>query len=134
MQELWTMFVDNFYKFLVTGFFTAITITLRNAFKYYKTSVELRQKALENDRAEQELLKQGMLSLLRFRIHRICTHIANQGYMTIDEKNDLVDLYGSYKNLGGNSRTKIMYENIIKSFEVKNVSRTTPADIFQGNI
>lgn len=134
MQELWTMFIDNFYKFLVTGFFTFITITLRNTFKYYKKSVEMKQKALENDKAEQALLKQGMLSLLRFRIHRLCIHIAGQGYMTIDEKNDLVDLYESYKNLGGNSRTQIVYENIIDSFEVRNVSKTTPSDIFQGNI
>ena len=107
---------------------------LRSAFNYYKKSVEIRQQALNCERAEQELLKQGMLSLLRFRVHRLCTHISTQGFMTIDEKNDLVDLYESYKSLGGNSRTQIMYENVIEHFDIKMVNAATPSDVFRGDI
>lgn len=123
-MDIGQMFIEHFYKFIITGFFTIITLLLRSLFKSYKKSIELRQEALEYERIEQGLLKEGILSLLRYRINRLCIHIASQGYMTIDEKNDLVDLFKAYSKLGGNSRTAIMYDNVMDTFDVKNVGVT----------
>lgn len=69
---------------------------------------------------EQELMKFGMLAILRFRVNRLCSVIKEQGFMTIDEKIDLDDLYTAYETLGGNSRTHELYEYTIKNYKIKN--------------
>ena len=67
-----------------------------------------------------ELMQEGMLAMLRFRINRLCIVIKEQGFMTIDEKLDLEDLYSAYEKLGGNSRTHELYEYTIKNYKVHN--------------
>ena len=57
--------------------------------------------------------------LLRYRVNRLCKVIQEKGYMTIDEKIDLDDLYSAYEAHGGNSRTHEMYEYTISKYEIK---------------
>lgn len=73
----------------------------------------------EQQSRDQELIKHGMLAILRSRVNRLCTVIKEQGFMTIDEKIDLEDLYSAYEALGGNSRTHELYEFTVKNFPVK---------------
>lgn len=68
---------------------------------------------------EQELIKVGMLAILRFRANRLCVVIKEQGFMTIDEKIDLEDLYSAYSSLGGNSRTHELFEYTIKEYPIR---------------
>ena len=74
---------------------------------------------MENESEEQELLKQGVLALLRFRVNRMCMRIKEKSFMTLDEKLDLDDIYKAYELLGGNSRTHLIYEETIKRYEIK---------------
>lgn len=67
-----------------------------------------------------ELMQEGMLAILRFRVNRLCIVIKEQGFMTIDEKLDLEDLYSAYARLGGNSRTHEMYEYTVNNYKVQN--------------
>lgn len=74
---------------------------------------------IEKTQAETELLKDGMLSLLRFRVNRLCSLAIEQGYLYVDERLDLDELFRSYELLGGNSQTKSRYTHIISKYETK---------------
>lgn len=119
MEEFIKFFTHNFYQFAIGGFFTFISFIAGKAYKTYKKSVQLKQESINNERAEQALIKMGLLSLLRFRINRLCHHIASQGYMTVDERHDLTDLFDSYKALGGNSRTEMVVKNVLLNFKLE---------------
>ena len=80
---------------------------------YRKSADEQKEIAQKTD-----LMQNGMLALLRFRVNRLCIHIKEQGFMTIDEKLDLEDLYKAYENLGGNSRTHEMYAYTMSTYKV----------------
>lgn len=118
MELFLEFFIKHFFQFIIGAFFAFLSFVSGKAYTVYKKSIELKQEAIKNEREEQALIKMALLSLLRFRINRLCTHIANQGYMTIDERHDLTDLFDSYKALGGNSRTEIIVKNVISNFNL----------------
>lgn len=105
-------FTTHFIQTVVIAIFTLAGWALKKGFKIYEEKITKESK-------EQELLKKGVLALLRFRINRICGVIEEQGYVTLDQKNDLSDLYFAYSLLGGNSKTKIRYENVMDNFPMK---------------
>ena len=57
----------------------------------------LRQKNKENN-----ALKKGVQALLRDRIIEIYYHYTEKGWMPLDVRNSLEDLYNSYETLGEN--------------------------------
>lgn len=103
----------------VTGVFTIGSWLLNKVIGVVKDHLQLKRELIETEMAEQDLLKQGVLALLRYRVNRLCVHIKNKGYMTVDEKLDLADIYKSYELLGGNSRTHLIYEETMKKYEIK---------------
>lgn len=107
------------FEVIITGFFSILAWIARQGLMTYRKSVDSKEAQVQKESDEQLLIKQGMLALLRFRINRMCFKIKAQGYMTIDEKIDIQDLYTAYASLGGNSRTHLIYEEIMKKYEVK---------------
>lgn len=131
MNEFIKVFTSYSYQWIVGLFFTFIGYMARKFYKVYKQSVEnqkkIREKEIEaqkkaalRESEEKELIKFGMLAILRFRVNRLCSFIKEQGFMTIDEKIDLDDLYLAYGKLGGNSKTHELYEYTVKNYEIKN--------------
>lgn len=108
---------------IVTGVFTIGGWLLNKAIGVFKDHLRLKREAMEHESAEQDLIKQGVLALLRFRVNRLCMAIKQKGYMTIDEKLDLDDIYKSYELLGGNSRTHLIYEETLKKYELREEQR-----------
>ena len=96
----------------IVGFLTS---TVKQVLVSYNSYLNAKKMALCAEANEQELIKQGLLSLLRFRINRLCYHIQEQGFITMDEKQDLDDMFKSYENLGGNGRTHMLYEETVKT-------------------
>lgn len=110
---------DHLVAVIVTGVFTIGGWLINKAIGVFKDHLRLKREAMEHESTEQDLIKQGVLALLRFRVNRLCVAIKQKGYMTIDEKLDLVDIYKSYELLGGNSRTHLIYEETMKNYKVK---------------
>lgn len=118
---------NNFMEFIVTLFLGGLTFLGKKFFQVFKENVEinkreeerkrkLKEEKLELQTQEQEVIKQGLLALLRFRINRLCVHVRDNNYMSVDEQRDLEDLYSAYKALGGNSRTHIVYNKIMNEY------------------
>lgn len=106
-------FAKNYFmEMVVTGFFGCIVVIAKKALDIFKTRVN-------NEIKEQALIKQGVLSLLKFRINRLCAVIEENEQITIDCKMDLDDMFKSYEALGGNGRTKIRYLECIKNYPIK---------------
>lgn len=102
---------NHLMEIIVTGFFSALLLTIRKGVQVFKIRVE-------NEVNEQELIKQGVVSLLRFRINRLCATIEKNGEITIDCKLDLEDMYKVYKLLNQNGRTKIRVEECFKNYPI----------------
>ena len=60
----------------------------------------------------------SLVSILRYRINQMLTGVQNRGYMYMDEKLDLADLFQAYTSLGGNSRTHDWYMEVIHMYKV----------------
>lgn len=120
MLELFKQaFTTYFIQTIVVGIFTLVATLGRQGLKYYKQSLALKRETLQKESEEQKRMKEGLLALLRFRINRLVTIIKVKGYMTSDESYDLQDLYKAYEALGGNSRTHMLYEDIMKRFKIR---------------
>ncbi|WP_124058486.1 hypothetical protein [Vaginisenegalia massiliensis] len=113
-SELSTLFINHMMEAIVASFFIGIGWIFNKGVKAYREHLEFKEARMSEESTEQDLIKQGVLSLLRFRINRICKIVKENGEMTLDEKQDLDDMMKAYANLGGNGRTKMLYEEIIK--------------------
>lgn len=123
INDILTGIQTHLVAVITTGLFTIGGWLMNKAIGVFKDHLRLKREALEHESAEQDLIKQGVLALLRFRVNRLCVLIKQKGYMTIDEKLDLVDIYKSYELLGGNSRTHLIYEETMKNYKVKEEER-----------
>ena len=119
INDILTGIQNHLVAVIVTGVFTIGGWLLNKAIGVFKDHLRLKREAMEHESKEQGLIKQGVLALLRFRVNRLCVAIKQKGYMTIDEKLDLDDIYKSYELLGGNSRTHLIYEETMKNYKVK---------------
>ena len=119
ITDILTGIQNHLVAVIVTGVFTIGGWLLNKSIGVFKDHLRLKREAMEHESAEQDLIKQGVLALLRFRVNRLCMAIKQKGYMTIDEKLDLDDIYKSYELLGGNSRTHLVYEETMKNYKVK---------------
>lgn len=123
INDILTGIQEHLVAVIVTGVFTIGGWLLNKTIGVFKDHLRLKREAMEHESAEQDLIKQGVLALLRFRVNRLCVSIKNKGYMTIDEKLDLDDIYKSYELLGGNSRTHLIYEETLKKYELREEQR-----------
>lgn len=123
INDILTGIQNHLVAVIVTGVFTIGGWLLNKSIGVLKDHLRLKREAMEHESAEQDLIKQGVLALLRFRVNRLCMVIKQKGYMTIDEKLDLDDIYKSYELLGGNSRTHLIYEETLKKYELREEQR-----------
>ena len=119
ITDILTGIQDHLVAVITTGVFTIGGWLINKAIGVFKDHLRLKREAMEHESTEQNLIKQGVLALLRYRVNRLCVHIKNKGYMTVDEKLDLADIYKSYELLGGNSRTHLIYEETMKNYKVR---------------
>lgn len=110
-------FTTHFVQVAVVSIFAAVSWFAKRILNYYKQHIHLKEIAMEKEIKEQELIKEGLLALLRYRINKSCAEISEKEYMTPTDKFDLQDLYKAYESLGGNSRTKILYEHIMNDYK-----------------
>lgn len=66
-------------------------------------------KEVEILQTQMNLIQEGLVSLLRYRINRNTQRYLDQGYITITQRDDLEHLYNSYKALGGNGTAEALY-------------------------
>ena len=123
ITDILTGIQEHLVAVITTGVFTIGGWLINKAIGVFKDHLRLKREAMEHESAEQDLIKQGVLALLRFRVNRLCMAIKQKGYMTIDEKLDLDDIYKSYELLGGNSRTHLIYEETLKKYELREEQR-----------
>lgn len=119
MSDFIKVFTAYSYQWIVAAFFTFCGYMIKKFYKVYKKSITDKKEAMHKESQEQQMMKEGLLALLRFRVNRLATIIKDKGYMTSDESYDFQDLYKAYEMLGGNSRTHMVYEDIMKRFEIR---------------
>lgn len=71
-------------------------------------------KAARTNRVEEECLRKGVCALLREQILTRSEECLAQGVCPIARRDDLRDLYETYKALGGNGTAGALYEEVMR--------------------
>ena len=56
----------------------------------------------QNEKSEQKLLKEGMQAILRDRLIQAYNHYMEKGYMSIHNRENIINMYNKYHKLGEN--------------------------------
>ena len=119
MSQLKDIFTDHAITWLVGLFFTAMTYLVNSAVKSIIKTQKLKQEAIQAESLEQEQIKEGLVTLLRFRIGRLCDTIKERGSITADERYDLSYMFHTYEALGGNGKTKMMVDFLLEKYDIQ---------------
>ncbi|HPU18147.1 MAG TPA: hypothetical protein PLZ27_05715 [Bacillota bacterium] len=69
---------------------------------------------LRHHRAEQKLLREGILALLHDRLYEACSRFISDGVCSVEDKRNLEYLYKPYEKMGGNGVCRELYERCMK--------------------
>lgn len=119
MSQLKVIFADHAITWLVGLFFSAMTYLVNNAVKSIIKTQKLKQSAIQAESIEQDQIKEGLVTLLRFRIGRICDAVKARGSITADERYDLSYMFHTYEILGGNGKTKMMVDYLLEKYDIQ---------------
>lgn len=103
IQKYWLEVLFGGIVSILTAFVKSLSSNLK------KEKEERKKKSLEESK-EQELLKVGVLSLLHDRIYQACQYHMRNGYITVQDLNNLEYLYKGYRGLGGNGTGEELYK------------------------
>lgn len=79
---------------------------------------ELRNYVRQVDKDEKHKIKLIVQSY-RFRLSQLCRLYLKQGYMTLEQYDQLNEFFHLYEGLGGNGEAKALYDKVINSLEVR---------------
>lgn len=114
MEQLTTTFSSHFYQWLFGGFFSFLTVIISLAYKRFLKHLNTKEQSRVLETEEQQDIKAGVKSLLKFRLNKLTSDIFIQGYSTLDQREDIEDMFRSYKKLGGNGRTEKKYAKALE--------------------
>jgi hypothetical protein len=69
---------------------------------------------LTNRRKKKSVERQAMLALLHDRLYRLCQSYIKQGYVKVDQLDNLMYLWQPYEGLGGNGTGKKLYDQVLQ--------------------
>lgn len=113
------VFTNHATAWILGLFFGALTFLVNKVVNSIIKTQKMKRQQMIDETTEQDNIKKGLLSLLRFRINRMCYSIKVKGFMTSDERFDITDMYSAYITLGGNGKTKIMIDYILSHYDIK---------------
>ena len=113
------IFTNHATAWILGLFFGALTFLVNKVVNSIIKTQKMKRQQMIDETTEQDNIKKGLLSLLRFRINRMCYSIKVKGFMTSDERFDINDMYSAYITLGGNGKTKIMIDYILSHYDIK---------------
>lgn len=70
-------------------------------------------KKLRTRKTEYDVLREGILALLHDRLYAACSFFINQGWASLDDRENLECLYKPYKALGGNGTGEHLYLEVL---------------------
>ena len=104
----------QFFQWLFGSFFSFLTVIISLAYKRFLKYLHTREQTRVSETEEQKDIKSGVKSLLKFRLNRLTSEIITQGYSSLDQREDLEDMFRAYKKLGGNGRTEKKYAKALE--------------------
>ena len=119
MSQLTDVFADHAITWIVGLFFSAMTYLVNNAVRSIIKTQKLKQSAIQAESTEQDQIKEGLVTLLRFRIGRIYDAVKTRGSITADERYDLSYMFHTYEALGGNGKTKMMVDYLLEKYDIQ---------------
>lgn len=92
--------------YLIQVFSVVLNIVLLYGFRKYterQRKTEAKQLAIEN----------GLRSLLRDRIIQSCVSYTKQGFIPMDELENITGMFEAYKGLDGNGAAEAIYKRVL---------------------
>ena len=104
---MWEIIKEYGVEFLLTAISSGAAFILKKIYSDFKKESE-----------KQKNLKFGMIALLHDLIFKNCSDYIKKGEITINELNNLEELYKSYHALGGNGTGTELFERC-KDLDIK---------------
>lgn len=121
-------FIQKYWlEVLFGGIVSILTAFTKHLSSKLKEEREERKKKSEEESREQELIKTAILALLHDRIFQACQYHIQNGYITIQDLNNLEYLYKGYSGLGGNGTGEELY-NRCKALPLMPNDYTPPSE------
>ena len=118
MEIFRRLFIEHATTWILGLFFGAMTYLVNKLVNSSMETQKKKRESIEKESTEQGLIKNGLLALLRFRVNKIAKGIKQKGYMTEDERFDIIDIFTAYEALGGNGKTKIIYDYVMGKYDI----------------
>ena len=104
-------FIKQYWlQVLFGGIVSGLSLSMKYLFKLMKKDRKERIKKAEEESKEQDLIKEGVLSLLHDRIYQACQYHISKECVTVQDLNNLEYLYRGYRGLGGNGTGEELYK------------------------
>ena len=104
-------FIKQYWlQFIFGGVVSILSISVKYLFNSLKKEQKDRNKKVEEESKEQELLKEGVLALLHDRIYQSCQYHIHNDSITVQDLNNLEYLYRGYRGLCGNGTGEELYK------------------------
>jgi len=95
-----------------------LTTSVKHLYAHLKKEQLERDKRLQKEREEQELIKEGVLTILHDRVYQACMYYLSKNEISPDDLKNLEYLYEGYHSLGGNATCTELY-NRCKNLPLK---------------
>lgn len=104
-------FIQRYWlQVLFGGIVSFLSVCVKYLFNSLKKEREERNKKAEGESKEQDLIKAGVLALLHDRIYQACQYHIQNGFIAVQDLNNLEYLYKGYRGLGGNGTGEELYK------------------------
>lgn len=115
----WLSMLQQFDSFLIMFFGGGFSFLTGLIWKQLKNRNVIRQKEQELRKEEKELVDSRLkalefsnVAILHNKIYRQCAEHLEEGFISIDDLDDLGYLFKAYKSLGGNGTGETLYNKV----------------------
>lgn len=95
----------------------------KGALDHFMEETKRQAQCIEDSLADRRQLRAGLVALLHQAIYELSTAVLDQGYITIDQSNDLNHLYDAYQVMGGNGTGSKLYKEAMELKTKKEVKK-----------
>jgi hypothetical protein len=114
----WQSVIETVQKFWLQFFLTGLSGAVVMLWKKINESRKDQKKAAQEQKQENEYMREAMRSLLKDRIFYVCNQHLKAGTITTSELAVITSMEQIYEKLGGNSVAKEVYDRMTKHCKI----------------
>ncbi|MFV0402270.1 MAG: hypothetical protein ACK5LX_16865 [Oscillospiraceae bacterium] len=112
MQNILNYVKEHWLNWLFAGITAATGFAVKRLYSKFQRERDERILIEEQAKAEQKIIKEGILAILHDRLYQACRFHISQRKITVADLKNVEYLYDSYHDLGGNGTGTQLYNRV----------------------